>query len=57
LAVVALVSVNPLPVDAVSLAMVLSPLLVMVGVEEEVSFSVFVVLSYILRLLIVIFSG
>lgn len=44
---VALVSVNPLPVDAVSLAMVLSPLLVMVGVEEEVSFSVFVVLSYI----------
>jgi hypothetical protein len=57
LAVVALVSVNPLPVDAVSLAMVLLPLLVMVVVVEEVSFSVFVVLSYILRLLIVIFSG
>jgi hypothetical protein len=40
--------------------MVLLPLLVMVVVVvvvEEVSFSVFVVLSYILRLLIVIFSG
>jgi hypothetical protein len=37
--------------------MVLLPLLVMVVVVVEVSFSVFVVLSYILRLLIVIFSG